>query len=674
MHEPITQANRSLSITTSAGEDVLLLDTISGMEGVSRPFRFNLTLLADTQAGNDAKVKAHTLVGSSFVISIVLEDGKTRYINGLCESFRTEGQDDFYAYYSAVIVPWLSFLNLRANCRIFEKQTVPDIIASVVSDAGFSGQFSNKLTATYTSWDYCVQYRETDFAFISRLMEAEGISYYFEHTDQGHTMTLIDAASSFQPLPNQNKFSFAPATGLPDMSDTIRAWTSEERVHTGKWSARDYHHEMPSSSLEVTQPSTEVASAVQSFETYDYPGEYAKKFNDPESRLGDVSPEGTKIDEFRIEAEETLRVVNSGWSRCRTFVPGYQINVDGDPAAGSYLLTEVNLQAAQYPAYGNREADRDPYRNTFSCIDSSITYRPLALTRKPVIMGLQTGLVVDESSAGNSEEIWPDKFGRIRVRFNWDRDNKYSCWLRVIQPWAGNMWGQQWLPRTGDEVAISFLEGDPDCPVVVGSIYNATNMPIFALPDNKTQSGIQTHSSPKGGASNYNMLRFEDKKDSEEIYIQAEKDWNSLIKHDETRTVKNNRTTTIHVNDTRTVETGDDKLDVQQGKRTLTIMGNLSTTVQQGDISETAQQGNISTTASMGNISTTASMGNISTTANMGNISTQADLGNISITADVGSISITSNLAGVTISCGASSIQLTPASIMISAPMVLINS
>src|SRR6185437_15844967 len=311
----------------------------------------------------------------------------------------------------------------------------------------------------------------------------------------------------------------------------------------------------------------------------------------------------------------------------------------GGNAAGAYLLTGVTHQASQAPDYLNRDLPPDPYTNRFRCIDASVRFKPLQQTPKPVISGLQTALVVDESSGGNTEEIWPDKYGRIRARFPWDRDSNYACWLRVIQPWAGKMWGQQWLPRTGDEVAVSFLEGDPDQPVVVGSMYNSDNMPVFTLPDNKTQSGILTHSTPKGGSSNYNMLRFEDKKDSEEIYVQAEKDWNSLIKHDETRTIKNNRTSTIHVDESRTVETGNDTIDVQQGKRTITVMGDLSEAVKTGNNSITIQTGKRTITV-MSDISETSQTGNISTQAMVGNITIQASVGSISIQASVGSISI----------------------------------
>ncbi len=672
MPDPITQENRLLAITTPAGKDVLLLSSFSGVEGVSRAFRFDLELVSEIAAGSPDKVTAHALVGQPFTITVALEDGKTRYINGLCERFSAGRQDDELAYYTASIVPWFSFLSLASNCRIFQKKTVPEVVQQVFRDNGFS-DYEVSLTKDYTAWDYCVQYRESDFAFVSRLLEAEGIFYYFQHDSGKHTMVLSDDPSSYQSLPEQSNFNYAFVTGVEeDLQDTIRTWNSEERIHSGKWTTRDYHHEMPSNNLQITEPSEAVVTAGQKLEIYDFPGDHAKKFNDPAQRLGDIHPEGEKLNKNRMQELETTRVEFSGMSRCRAFTPGYKITVAGGKAAGTYLLTGVAHQAAQMPDYLNRDVSPDPYTNEFSCIDASVAFKPLQQTPKPVIAGLQTALVVDESSAGNTEEIWPDKYGRIRARFPWDRDSNYACWLRVIQPWAGKMWGQQWLPRTGDEVAVSFLEGDPDQPVVVGSIYNSDNTPVFALPDNKTQSGILTHSTPKGSSSNYNMLRFEDKKDSEEIYVQAEKDWNSLIKHDETRTVKNNRTTKIHVDESRTVETGNDTIDVQQGKRTITVMGDLSTTVKTGDNTIAIQTGKRTITV-MGNISETAQTGNISTTADVGNISTQAMVGNITIQADVGSISI-SGLQGVTISCGASSISMTPASISISAPIVMINS
>lgn len=662
--ETITQANRLLQLSTPAGADVLLISSFSGYEAISRPFRYALEMLADVMNNMPAQVIAHNLVGTMFTITITLDESASspKKITGYCESFSVGGVDEEFAHYTAILVPWFSLLNLNSNVRFFQDKTVPQIVAQIISDAGYSSAFKDNTTKTYTSWDYCTQYRETDFAFISRILEAEGIYYYFESDDQqGHILTIADATSSYSTLPNESSFAYSPVTGVQGVTDSILRWSSEERIHSGSWKLNDYHHEMPTSNLQGSAPSTVVASAGQSFSMYDFPGAYAKKFNDPGSRLSDVPKEGTTLTDVKMQIEETTRVECSGVSRCRPFMTGYTITVTGGFAAGTYLLTEVNHECDQQPAYRARDQVDDAYRNTFKCIDSSVLFTPPQITPKPLIYGLQTAVVVTDSSG---EEIWPDKYGRVKVAFPWDLSQTNACWLRVVQPWAGKSWGHQWLPRVGDEVAVSFLEGDPDLPIVVGSVYNADNMPVFALPDNKTQSGIQTHSSKGGGSSDYNMLRLEDKEGSEEIYIQAQKDWNSLIKNNETRTVQNDRTTTIHTNDSRTVQTGSDSISVEQGSRTITVSQNIS---------ETAQQGNISVTASQGNISTTANMGNISTTASMGNISTTASLGNITVEASVGSISI-SGLSGVTISCGASSISMTPASISITAPMVLINS
>ena len=659
----ITQANRLLQLSTPAGQDVLLIYSFSGYEAISRPFRYVLELVADVMNNMPAQVTPHTLVGQMFTLTVTLDGSDTpKTITGYCESFSTGAVDEEFAHYTAVLVPWFSFLNLNANIRFFQNMTVPDIVSQVISQSPYSSGLQNNTTKTYTAWDYCTQYRETDFAFISRILEAEGIYYYFE-PDQtlGHKLVIADATSCYASLPNQSSFAYSPAAGIQDLNDTIRVWSSEERIHTGKWTINDYHHEMPTSNLQNSAPSTIVATAGQSFSMYDFPGEFAKKFNNPASRLSDVNPEGTTLVDVKMNAEEATRVECSGVSRCRAFMVGYTISVTGGTPAGTYLLTEVTHQGYQMPAYRERDEVPDAYSNTFKCISSSVLFTPRQVTPKPLIYGLQTAVVVTDSSG---EEIWPDKYGRVKVIFAWDISKTNACWLRVVQPWAGKQWGQQWLPRVGDEVVVSFIEGDPDLPIVVGSVYNADNMPIFSLPDNKTQSGLQTHSSKGGGSSDYNMLRFEDNNGSEEIYIQAQKDWNSLIKNNETRTVQNNRTSTIYTNDSRTVQTGSDTISVQQGSRTITVAQNIS---------ETAQQGNISTTAQQGNISTTASMGNISTTASMGNISETASLGNITIEASVGSITI-SGLSGVTISCGASSIQMSPASISISAPMVLINS
>jgi type VI secretion system secreted protein VgrG len=625
----ITQDNRLLEAITPAGKDVLLLDSFSGQEGISRPFQFILKLVSqvkgegDAPTGNPDKVKPHELVGKSMTIRIQLTDNTgqpagNRYITGLCERFAKGHQDDEFAHYTAVIVPWFNFLKCATNCRIFQDKDVTKIIQQVVSEHGYSSRFKLDVTKSYTPRDYCVQYRETDFDFLSRLMESEGIYYYFEHANGNHTMVLADAPSCYKDLPQKSSFKYSPVTGLETTEDTIRSWASEEEIHAGKWTTRDFHHEMPHNFAEVTETSVNVADEGRKFEVYDYALDYAKKFNKVGSS-GSVRSEGEKLVRARMEKEESFHTIVSGWSRCRAFSTGYKIQVTGGDAAGTYLITELHHESTQQPDYKTDEFVRAAYQNSFRMIPSATPFVPPVTVGRRIIHGLQTAFVIDESPSGNSEEIWPDKFGRVRVRFHWDREAKYACWLRVIQPWAGKSWGGLFLPRVGDEVAVSYLEGDPDLPVVVGSLYNSQNLPPFTLPDNKTQSGILTRSSKGGGGSNFNLIRIEDKIGSEEIHIQAEKDHTLLIKHDETRTVQNDRTHTIHNNDTLTVEQGSRTATVSTGNDTLTV-----------------QQGNLTVTVSAGKITMTAAQ-------------------------------------EIKLTCGASTIDMTPAMITITSPLVKIN-
>ena len=651
-----TQDQRHIGLATSAGKDVLLLDTFSCKEAISKPFRIEIHMASEVVEGNPAKVHPHDLVGTSMTVRIDLSAPGTgvatgfRYWTGMCERFVQEDQDENFAYFSAVLVPWFAFLNYAHNCRIFTQKDVTQIINEVVSDRGYSSLLRLELTKSYATRDYCVQYRETDFEFLSRLMESEGIYYYFEHSDGKHVMVLADATAQYHPTPNQSSMKYSPVTGLEATEDTIRSWRVEEEMHPGKWTYRDFHHEAPTNSFEVSSPSVDVAAEGKKFEVYDYPGDYAKKFNQVGSS-GNVRPEGEKLSRLGMEKEETYHTVCSGTSKCRVMTIGYKFDVTGGFAAGSYLLTEARHDGNQVPSYVSLPVARNPYKNSFRAIPASRIFVP-SVRPHPGVHGLQTAFVIDESPSGNTEEIWPDNYGRVRVRFHWDREAKYACWLRVVQPWGGKSWGQQWIPRVGDEVAVTFLEGDPDCPVVIGSVYNSDNMPIFALPDNKTQSGILTHSSKGGGSSNFNMLRFEDKIGSEEIYTQAEKDQNALIKHDETRTVKNNRTTTIHVNDTRTVETGDDAVTVQQGNQTVTVKENITTESQSGNVKLTVDQGTLTETVH-GQISVTSPTG---------------------ITFTCGASSITMTPSQITITQGGSMIDLTAATTAHSAPMITLNS
>ncbi len=631
MADQITQQGRALRVYTALDFDVLLIEKLSASEGISRPFRFTVKLLANVLTGMNQKVTADKLVGKPMTIELELAGGKTRYFSGIVESFTKEGQDDQFAYYRAEVVPWFWLLDLKADCRIFQDQTVLQVIQKILGELEFDKYFRSDLTKTYTTWDYCVQYRETDFAFLSRLMEEEGISYYFEHTeDHQHILVLTDTPDGPKDCPQESSFRFDPEVGVGEAEDAIRSWETSQKLSSGKWVLRDYHFEMPRNTLEVPEDSLHVIDENRSLDVFDYPGDYAKKFNEPAERLAQVRPEGDKLVRLQMEQDEASHIVYDATSYCRAMTSGYKFTVTGagQVPVGPYLLTSVQHSAVQHPAYMGGVEVAAFYDNSFSCIPASVPFHPPRDTPEPIVYGPQTARVIDESASGSTEEIWPDKYGRVRVRFPWDREAKYACWIRVAQPWAGNMWGHQWIPRVGDEVVVTFLEGDPDCPLIVGSVYNSDNMPPFTLPDNKTQSGILTHSSAGGGSSNYNMLRFEDKQGSEEIFVQAEKDLNAVVEHDETRKVGNNRTTTIHVDDTETVETGNHSLTVSQGNRTCTI-----------------------------------SVGSDSLTVDMGNITHEATIGSYKVTA----------LGGITLTCGASTIEMTPASITITSPMINLN-
>ena len=643
----ITQNERLLKVYTPLDFDVLLIDGFAGYEGISQPFYFDLRLLADVQTGKDRRVDPRKLVGSAVSIEIELNQGRKRFISGIIQSFTKQQQQDRFACYRAEVAPWISLLDLRSNCRIFQNKTVPDVISTIVGESGFSDHFRSDLAKTYTAWDYCVQYRETDLTFISRLMEAEGIAYYFEHgEDRTHRFVLVDTPEAFKDCPGSSKFLFDPEAGIGGFDDTISAWAIRQQLLSGKWTLRDRHFEMPTNPLEVCEDSVLANNINRNLERYDFPGGYVKQFNAPEKRLDSIRREGEKLVRLRMEADEARQCVIEGAGHCRAMVSGHKATVEANGTAGiegNWLLATVRHSALQHPDYLTQGRAGEGYSNTFTAIDSSNGYHPLRTTPKSVVYGPQTATVVDENPEP-SEEIWPDKYGRVRVRFHWDREGKSACWVRVSQAWAGKAWGQQWIPRVGDEVVVAFLDGDPDCPLIVGFVYNHDNMPPFTLPDNKTQSGLVTRSSPGGGTEDYNMIRIEDKAGSEEIYVHAQKALKAMIEQDESRSVGNNRDTIITQYDSRTVEKGNDELKVQTGNRTVTV--------------------------SMGDRKVEISQGNDSLNVSLGNITVQAPAG----THKSQAMQIELNgTAAIKLSCGASSIEMNPAMINITSPLVKIN-
>jgi len=490
----------------------LLLDSFVGVERVSDPFRFVLRLLSP-----DPNVDMQSLLTKPAVLTFQLAGDAERHIHGnICRMKLLEVGADAMAAYEAEVVPWFWFLTLFSDCRIFQNMAVPDIVEKVFKDRGFT-DFRANLQGTYNPREFCVQYRETDFNFVSRLLEEEGIFYYFEHTEDKHTMVLADDVSAFAACPNQPNdasVQFAPTTGGRLDNDVVFTLEAEYRVQTGTASHTDYDFTKPNASLFATLAGT------QKGEAYDYPGKYATK------------DDGDHYARIRLEELEVGISTVRGASNCMGFESGYKFTLTNhyrDAANMDYTLLMVEHRARN-TSYSAGQVDPFEYKNRFEAIPNSVPFRPARRARKPVIDGTQTAVVVGKSG----EEIWTDQYGRVVVQFFWDRqgtsNENSSCWIRVAQGWAGKQWGYICIPRIGQEVIVSFLEGDPDRPIITGSVYNAVQMPPYTLPDNQTQSTWKSMSSKGGGG--FNELRFEDKKGSEQIFIHGEKDMDMRIKND----------------------------------------------------------------------------------------------------------------------------------------------
>ncbi len=537
---PATQIERPFRIKTTLGDDALLLDSFTGDERVSTPYRFVVQLLSE-----NPNIDMKGLLTKPAVLSIKLDDETERHIHGLFNRFALlEYGADGMAAYQAELVPWLWFLTMYSNCRIFQNKSVPDIVEQIFKDRGFT-DYQLKLQGTYQPREYCVQYRETDFNFVSRLMEDEGIFYFFEQTVDKHTLVLADDKAAFKSCPHKAKARYSPSLGGRLDEDTVFTVEQENRVNTGTTSLTDYDFEKPSTSLYATLSSSEPA------EYYDYPGKYSTK------------SDGDRYAKIRLEEREVDLVTVRGKSNCMGLECGYKFTLAEhyrDAANQDYTVLALRHRGknSSYRAGVPQPFD---YANDFEAIPNSVSFRPPRLARKPVIASTQTAVVVGKSG----EEIWTDKYGRVTVQFYWDRegkaDEKSSCWIRVAQGWAGNQWGSIYIPRIGHEVAVSFLEGDPDRPLITGSVYNAGQMPPYTLPDEQTKSTVKSYSSKGGGG--FNEIRFEDKKGSEQVFIHSQKDIDIRIENDRKEWIGEDR----HLIVTR------DKLEQVQRDSHVTIDG-----------------------------------------------------------------------------------------------------
>jgi type VI secretion system secreted protein VgrG len=565
--------------------DRLRVIQFTGNEAISELFHYSFDL-----ASVDGEIKFSDILGQPayFVIN---GPSEKRHLHGIVSRFEQRGKGIKYTRYHAEVTPEIWFLSCRFNSRIFQNQTVPDIIKKVLTDGGISKDlFRFALKGEFKPKDYIVQYRESDFTFISRLMEQYGIYYFFEQTEKDHVMVIANHSEAHVDIPKSTIGINAPSGKEDEDKDYVSEFHMNRGIQPEKMNVNysDYKKNLVSLESAVVRDNDEDRKSFDKLEIYDYLGQ-------------DFLPETAEtFGAFHLEGFQTIRKKGGGMSNCRRLMPGFRFKLEKHDRSSfnrEYLITQVTHSGSEPQSLEGEGGGqtRGHYFNHFECIPSDTSFRPLPLTAKPVIQGPQTAVVVGPQG----EEIYTDEFGRVKVQFRWDHEGKTnensSCWVRVGQLWAGDSWGALFLPRVGQEVIIQFLNGDPDHPIVVGSVYNGINRPPYKLPDEMTKSTIKTNSSKNGGGSN--EIRFEDKKGDEQIFIQGEKNFDLRVKHDTFEWVGNDRHLIVKKDQIENVENdrheiigadhveqiGKDRHITIKGKEAIEIAGSRSVTVK-GDV------------------------------------------------------------------------------------------
>ncbi len=546
---PYTQANQPIEVVTPLGTDTLLITSFQGEEGISRLFHFRIDMVAEVKK----EIAFNLILGQKVTIRLnqpVLPH-KPRYFSGICVRFSQGEADTDFCTYQMEMAPAFWLWTKVAQTRTFQQQSVPDILKVVLQGL----EVTYQLTGTYEPRNYCVQYRETDFNFACRLMEEEGIFYFFTHAADGHKMVVADSSSSHPAMPLASTLTFEKRLQSGWAEDRILAWQRQQELVTGKFTLRDHSLEMTGKDLEASATVPDAVAAgkakhslkagkADSREIYDFPGDYAVRFDgvDPgggerPADLKKILTDNTRTVGLRLQQEAVLGVVIHGSGNCRNLVSGHKFTLQKHANAdGDYLLTTVQHQIVGAIDY-RASSSQFQYVNSFTAIPFGVPFRPQRATPKPFVQGTQTATVVGPAG----QEIFTDKYGRVKVQFNWDRagkkDAKSSCWVRVSQLWAGKRWGASFWPRIGQEVVVAFLEGNPDWPIIVGSVYNDQQMPPYLgdgpdakHPKDNKISGIKSNSTPDG--KGFNEWRFDDTKDKEQIFIHAQRNLDITVNHD----------------------------------------------------------------------------------------------------------------------------------------------
>ena len=573
---------------------------LKGADQLGRPFVYDLEVLSP----ND-DLSPYDIVGKPMSVEVKTKEGGQRFYHGIIGKFLNVGKSGGYQLYEVQLRPWIWLMSHSLDSRIFQELTIPEIIEKVFKNKNGFSDYRLKLNGSYAKQTYCVQYRESDFDFVSRLLEQEGIYYFFEHEESKHTLVLADSPSSHKSIEGDGTMLFRP----PDVAsgdEQITKWQHHVAVQPGKLVLRDYDYNKPSANLEV-RLNADRRHPHSGLERYDYPGDYS------------VTSDGDRYLKIRKEEFDAKYSQVEGHARSNLLGTGLQFKLAEHPreienASYTVVSATIEVTSGEVERFTSKSENRSELR--FVAIPKEHTYRPPRETACPVIAGPQTAIVVGKSG----EEIWTDTLGRIKVQFPWDRegenDESSSCWIRVSQSWSGKGWGAMHIPRIGQEVIVEFLEGDPNRPLVTGRVYNAEQTVPYKLPESATQSGIKSRSTPKGDQSTFNELRFEDKKGEEAIYFHAEKNFDRIVENNDTLKVgfekkdkgnqsievfgnqdlkvgtsESNGSQTIDIwkDQTETIQTGNRKTDIKQGSDTLTItVGNQKIDIPAGQCEITA--------------------------------------------------------------------------------------
>jgi len=547
--------------------------SMAGREGLSELYGFELEF---TDSGKP--IAKADLLGKPIAVALPLSGGGKRYFHGYVTRLdRSRYSADRAGRYHATLSPWLWLLTRSNNCRIFQDKTVPQIIEAVFGAQPYSSikQVSNSLKGNYAKRTYCVQYRESDFAFVSRLMEEEGIAYYFVHESNKHTMVLVDSQAGFARQPDGDVIEYMPTGAQEDArNDQLDELRCFDGIESGQVALADFDFEKPSQIPRVNKPGADAGHDLSKLEWYDYPGGFLD------------TTAGDRTASIRMSERETLRTWIHGGHTARTIGPGYLFKIKGAPdfvPTGDLLAVKVSYEIGNFGEVVDRPKSI-AYRSSFDAVPGSTPYRPPRRTPRPIVEGPQTAIVTGKSG----KEIETDKYGRIKVQFHWDRLGKMdfdsSCWVRVAFPWAGKRFGFVTIPRVGDEVVVTFLEGDPDRPLVTGSVYNAEHMPPWTLDKYDVFSGIRSHT-VSGGSSDFNEIRFSDKQGGEQIYVRAQKDYEARIENDRKE----------YVHHDADCKVDGDRRDSVKGKFHLKVDGDRLTKLGANDGLDVSQDCNIKT-------------------------------------------------------------------------------